>query len=142
LSFIPTRTFIYNSSILESSEELVRRIKLKAFFDKKNNKKGGAVVEPEKPEPFIEKSGWTPPDRYIDSKTWELTEKIRVATDKFITEQQLKGKYTQRNGRQVIHIGNKSNLTRAERECMFRLKNNNNIVIKSADKGGGHSNYE
>ena len=65
-----------------------------------------------------------------------MTEKIREATGKFIREEQLKGKYTVRNGKQVIHIQSKPNLSRAERECMLKLKSNNDIVIKSADKGG------
>lgn len=111
LSFIPTKGS--QSNIIEQSrwdlQQYHRRIKLQVYFQ---NKKDGTLT------PFTHKSDWSPP---LSTLPPDITDLIQADIDYF------------ENNFQPLPIRN--NLSQGEIEALKDLKENNNIIVKPADKG-------
>lgn len=78
---------------------------------------------------FVYPSTWEPRNKQLDKNILDTISEINISTHALL--QALPG-----NTKGELLLPGQSNLTRDETEALHRLKNNNNIVIKSADKGG------
>ena len=126
LTFVPVPKTLPISSVLESRDRLIRSIKLRAFFSKSSKPLD------QKTRLFQDKSNWTPslallPDeivstiKHIDNSTVELIRNNRKVV---------------RNNECYLKLKDKSNITLEEFNSINKFRNNRNIIIKSADKGG------
>lgn len=88
--------------------EYHRRIKLASFFEEQ---------EPPQRIPFIPKSDWEPQNFQVEGEVHELIKKDRNT---------IKG---------IRNITELTNLSEEEHSALKRLRNDNSIVIKPADKG-------
>ena len=111
LKFIPKPQTPSPDSIKQSVLDFSRRIKLTHFFHK------DSIVGEQLPKPFTPKSIWTPPDKYIRKEISDQLDHINHRINHINLFQQ------------------GSNLSYNESKALHTLKNNNNIVIKPADKG-------
>ena len=125
LSFIPTYRFQPIYRIYEVQNRLVRSLKLKDYFAKKNESIDDFDY---KTKTFTEPSTWTPADHKIGKTTLEIVQKIIDSTE--TTLQNYKTSETS-----VTLRNTKNNLSTEERKALLGLKNNTEIVIKPADKG-------
>lgn len=124
LSFIPTVHKIHPDTIRESLTRLIRSIKLRDFF-------GDDLTYSALPfdRLFTEKSTWIPPSKDISDATKKLIKSLRETTENVVQ------KYPYKN----LHFhmkGLRPNLTQQQRLSISKLRNDNDIVIKPADKGG------
>jgi len=143
LSFIPSRQKLPVANLLETRDNLIRRLKLRDFF------KEPTAAPPARR--FVEKSTFIPPTEKLSGGVQTLLNKINAATTKFIRG--LNG--VKRNacfpvqtphsvtaGRMnypslpVAQLREKQNLSAGERQCINELSSNGDIIIKPADKGG------
>lgn len=126
LTFIPSPKNIAVKTLLENSKKIARSLTLKYFF-----RKSDKPFDP-KIKTFKEKSKWTPKTEgfprdirnsitEIHKKTWDL---IRERKPILI------------NGAENIPLKINQNLTYKEKTAIRELKSRDDIVIKSADKGG------
>lgn len=122
LSFVPNRKTLPISNIIKSRDDLIRRLKLKDFFEGKKSNRS------EFDRLFIEKSSFIPNDSRLTSETLKLAEEIDILTEKILN------KHDSKDG--LIRLNTKNNLSESEFKAIKQLKNNNNIIIKPADKGG------
>lgn len=121
LRFIPSIKKIKMDEILNSKERLIRSLKIKDFFKDKpsNNIK----------KPFQFQSTWTPPWSKLSGDTMETIHRINLETNQLL--QCIPGTT---DGSLILP--GQSNLDAYEKEALDSLKNNKEIIIKSADKGG------
>lgn len=131
LSFIPTPKLLPVSHILENKQKLIRNIKIKCAF--KNNCRD---FDP-KIKTYVEKSTWVPPNALLFKNgtlpnTLQIINKIENITKEIINESNLCDK----NGKEYLVAEERYNLTNQEFAALNRLKSNQNIIIKPADKGG------
>ena len=82
------------------------------FFSDRNSAPGDRL-------PFCEKSNWTPDDDQIPEKLHDLLKELSDSV----------------NTTNSISNNSQSNISKAERRALQNLKNDNNIIIKPADKG-------
>lgn len=109
LKFVPTPKHIPEEKFENSIENLKRRIRLNwTFRDEKNSVK----------IPFTGKSSWTPPDRFIPKEILDFEKHV----DNIL--------------KSSIPLSNKNNFSIKQNKALEALKNTENIIIKSADKGG------
>ena len=114
LKFIPKTSKSDENAVNEALEKFIRRIKLTEFFS--NN----PLCDPDRtPKQFLPKSDWVPPDCFIRK---DILEQLKALKDNIISM----------NLRQDKAI---NNITPEERRALKSLKNNNDIIIKPADKG-------
>lgn len=127
LSFIPTNNRISHTDIMTSLNRLTRSLKLKDFFEDDGEQ---GPYEPHFDKMFIKPSTWEPEDKKLQPSTNTLIDKLRNSTATTLNDYQLKddGHYYLKNP--------KYNLTREQRQSLQALRNNDNIIIKPADKGG------
>jgi hypothetical protein len=131
LSFTPCPKRPKDEIIKECLDEFKRRMNLKWHFRKTNRKTNNF--------PYLKRrSGWNPPEskntkmvEYFSKITEDITYLLR---HKMTTMVNLPNNdYTLRHG-----VKNKNyNLTKEEASSLKKLKNNDGIIIKKADKGGG-----
>ena len=125
LLFIPTiRTFPIQE-IIDARDTIVRNIKLKAYFANDDDDDGGDFIR----NKFESPSTWQPRNSQLDKNILDTISAINISTHKLL--QSLPGT----DGGSMLLPG-RSNLTKDETAALRRLKDNRNIVIKSADKGG------
>ena len=122
LLFIPTIKKFPTQEILETRDRIVRNLKLKAYFSEEDE---GEFT----PKQFETPSSWQPRNSQLEQKTLETISNLNLST--FHLLQHLPG--TTR-GQFLLPGGN--NLKPDEIDAIRTLKNNREIVIKSADKGG------
>ena len=123
LLFVPTiKTFPINE-IVAAKDEICRKVKIKDFF--KDSDKNSYSNE----KKLQNKSTWQPPISKITEDTIETVSKLNCETIKLL--QSLPG-----TTKGSLILPGKVNLDREETLSLKTLKNNNSIVIKSADKGG------
>lgn len=134
LTFIPTRKILPVKNIVMDQNRLIRTLKLRSCF--KHN------IENKVKKKFCEPKNWTPPNSRLDTETLKLIDHIKIATADTISQFIKEGKCTINNDNRfeenskTIKMSDKNNLKKEEIESLYKLKNNNEIVIKNSDKGG------
>lgn len=123
LSFVPSRKTLPISNILDTRDNVIRRLKLKCFFE--NNKLTNRNIKDRR---FIEKSTWVPPNHKLKAKTLVLVDDIVRKTGDILNEYKVDN--------DCVKLYAKNNLSREELMSIRKLKENKDIVIKPADKGG------
>lgn len=124
LTFIPTTRFLPIRSILDSRDRLVRSLKLRSFF-------GSTPTSQRQVRLFRHKSNWTPDDKDLNRSTLETVALINYEADEFLSSFRLPGRDD------VIGFANNApNLSQDECGSLRRLKQNRDVIIKPADKGG------
>ena len=127
LTFIPTNKFIPAQPLSNHYAELSRRLKIADYFlDSESD-----IERNQFDRLFIPPSEWTPKTSSISHETMktinEIGKGINLVTAKAID----------RNGQKMLPIkGVKNNLSRAEHDALKSLKQDQDIIIKPADKGG------
>lgn len=125
LSFIPTRKTLPLSNILDTRNKLIRSIKLKYHFRNKTNDNWNPNVNR-----FTERKNWVPADQLMSKEILNTIDNIKLKTAEIID------KYKINHINQNIHLDEEPNLSGTEVDCLKNMKNNTNIIIKPADKGG------
>ena len=123
LLFVPTIKSFPIDEIVDAKDEICRKLKIKDFFkdsDKKNYSNDKKLQN---------KSTWQPPISKITEETIETVSKLNCETRNLL--QSLPGTTTG-----SLILPGKRNLGQEETLALKSFKNNNSIVIKSADKGG------
>lgn len=124
LSFVPSVSSIAADSIFNSFHRLTRKLKLIDYFEKKDETPD---LIPDK-KLFTNPSQWTPKSISIETK--KTINELREITEKTLLKYNI-------NDKNYYQFKNpKHNLSREQRVCIEKLKNNEDIIIKPADKGG------
>ena len=131
LNFIPAPEKILVAKITESEERIKRNILLKCAFSDEGGK--DMIIEP-----FTEKSTWCPSHKLLKEKGTLDVALSTVEKITEITEQTLQDKTLIRshNSQWVQLRNNNRNISMEEFRALIQLRNNTNIIIKPADKGG------
>ena len=131
LSFIPTPKLLPVANILENKNKLIRSIRIKCAF------KDNSRVFDSKKKTFVEKSTWIPNNAILFrngtlASALQTIEKIETFTTEIIRGNKL----CEKTGKQYIVSEERYNLSPQEFSAINKIKNNKDIVIKPADKGG------
>lgn len=122
LTFTPTPRFIPIRSLINEKNQLLRQIKLKSYFH-----------DSKKPPPtktkFSKPSGWAPPYQLLDYDTQKTLDHVNLNFSNQID------KLLKKNLSKIPNY-EKDNLTTSERIELKNLMNDDQIIIKPADKGG------
>jgi hypothetical protein len=125
LKFIPKPLKSNKEEVQNAFDDFSRRIKLPNFFKYNGIQSNidpaqdGVQDSAQNEKLFVEKSGWTPPDSACDRNMLDELHSLDNSLKKIILNQ------SQR----------KKNLSKTEFKALKSLQNNENIVIKPADKG-------
>ena len=128
LTFIPAPHRIQPCKITECRDRNVRNLKLRDFFRNRNSDYDPKAFK----NLFKPKSTWLPPEKGLTQEAKRASAKILSFTRKIITDH----KETTPKGEFLTVPHLKNNLTSEEIAALRDLRNNKNIVIKPADKGG------
>ena len=126
LTFIPNPRILPVNTILNCQNTLIRSLKLKSFF--KNNSK---PFDP-KTKTFTNKSTWTPENLQLPVGTVTTVNLISRATERICKNL----KIVQHRDKTFYQLFETSNISLIERKSIISLFNNDQIIIKPADKGG------
>jgi hypothetical protein len=126
LTFIPKPKLLPVSKIIENKNKLVRSLALKYNF------RHSEIPFNSKIKTFREKSTWTPDIVNFPPHIQNTIGNIERVTDKIIKNFD----HVIINEADHLKFMGRSNLTRDEFTSLRELKNNANIIIKPADKGG------
>jgi len=131
LTFIPSTRHIPYNRILECKKRNIRSIKLHDFFKEDTQDYNPKLFK----NLFIPKSTWVPPDNRLSVEAREAITDISEYTASLIKHNILPT--TNPKTGPLIRLPEwRPNITRLEMEAINKLKANNDIVIKGADKGG------
>lgn len=129
LTFIPTFKFLKPEDTKEAQRYITRRISLYDYFYHKGSD------EEAQPSRFCKKftagSRWTPSTKQISNYTLESLDKINNCT-----QNQINGKLVNHKGTQFITHKGTQNITATQLKTIKTLRNNPDLTIKPADKGG------
>jgi len=131
LTFIPSTRYIPYSRILECKKRNIRSIQLKDFFQGQESDYDPKLFR----NMFIPPSNWVPPTRRLSPAALKAIKEISSYTA-LITKDRLIASNNPDQGPLVRLPHMSDNLSRAENKAITELKNNDNIIIKPADKGG------
>ena len=121
LLFIPTIKTLPLDEVIKSKDRLIRSIKIKDFFRDRTSERA--------PKTFERPSTWSPPMGRLTKETVNTINRLNFETNKLL--QQLPG-----TSKGELLLKGPNNLTGEELSALQSLRDNKNIVIKSADKGG------
>lgn len=127
LTYIPTNNRHPIDTILTEQDRFIRRIMLSDYFDDNNEDPFDPKDIPFKRR-FIDKSTWKPKNKDLSSECKETIRAIQTSTSSILWTS------TTINGNIITQ--HKQNLSKAEWAALQQLKNNTDIIIKPADKGG------
>lgn len=122
LKFIPSTHKLPKAEVEKALNKLIRRLYLYDFFGIDPNKTFTKT-------PFIAPSTWTPPLNKISQSTLALVEKLKNTTSDFLNQLPSTEEF-------YLNPNHRDNLGPELRRSLHQLKQNNQIVIKPADKGG------
>lgn len=126
LTFIPKPKLLPVSTIIENKNKLVRSLALKYNF------RHSEAPFDSKTKTFKDKSTWTPDILNFPPHIQNTINDIERTTDKIIRNlDHVVIKQTDH-----VKLLGKCNMSMDELSCLKELKNNKNIIIKPADKGG------
>lgn len=127
---MPNPSKLPSEEILISKNKITRNLKLKSFFMKKDTKVGSSQDRTfgQHKKKLEHPSGWEPPFHLLHDDVKETVEKINIETNNLLRQLPATPDGS-------IYLRGKSNLTTEERASLKNLKNNDEIVIKKADKG-------
>lgn len=125
LTFAPTSTRMKQDDIATALNKLTRTLKLKDFFE--DDDMGHNYLNLK--NMFRHPSTWEPKNKEITEPTWEVIFKLQERTTEILNDYELRDDHYY-----IKH--KKHNLTQGQRDSIKTLRNNKNIVIKPADKGG------
>ena len=153
LTFVPTRHKLSLRNILETKNNLIRRIKLISYFDNKH--KQNPNQKKREKLPFTYPSDWTPSDETLTKDTLDLCKNVNkiVAITLYNYAKQstnnmrltlklsaiaISEKYEQidKLDSWLLNINETENINQDELESLKILANDNTLIIKPADKGG------
>jgi len=131
LTFIPSTRHIPYNRILECKRRNIRSIKLHDFFQGDTHEYNPKLFK----NLFIPKSTWVPPENRLSIDARKIISDITEYTASLVKKNRLPS--TNPKTGPLIRLPNwRPNITRLETDAITKLKANQNIVIKSADKGG------
>ena len=153
LSFVPRPGQILACDIISEQEKLIKNIKIKSIRLAKNreNTSNNTVTYPNsqrRNNRFTEPKAWNPPSHLVPADTLRLVDDIRETTSKMIDSIAKRSANTKTDGSNYkLGVGGRNytwkmnnkdpdNLKPEERDSLWELKNNPDIIIKPADKGG------
>ena len=122
LLFIPTIKTFPVDEIIIAKDRLVRSLKINAFFEDKDRGKG----ETKKFEP---PSTWTPSIGRLPQDAVKIINKINIETKRLL-------QHCPGTRKAELLLPGENNIDKDELAALKSLKNNRDVVIKSADKGG------
>jgi len=126
LLFIPTIKTLPINEIIATRDRLTRCLKLKDYFEDEDEDDN---FDP-KIKTFNNPSTWVPPYNRLSQEVRKTISQINISTNTLL--EQLPGTI---DG-SILLPSTHNNLTKQENLSLHRLKNNGDVVIKSADKGG------
>ena len=124
MTFVPTYFTAPMHSVYALQNRLVRNLKLKDYFRENESDDFDPKVKS-----FTNPSKWTPADSKVGRSTLDAIQTIVSGT-----EDLLRGRRLPSGGLVRLHES-KDNLSVEERRALKRLRSNQSIVIKPADKG-------
>jgi len=129
LKFIPTLKLLDPQLTIEAQRYITRRISLFDFFQHNPTK------EDRNPnyfrKKFTKKSNWTPSTAQLSDHTLKNIDSINE-----ITQNEVNGKLIKHKDQKFITHKCTPNLSDEQVQAIKKLRNDPNIIIKSADKGG------
>ena len=153
MSYVPTNKVLPVNNIIINTNRIIRDIKLKSYFC------NSVINNKNEQRKFVEKSDWIPPSEKLNGNVLNLCDKIGSTVFETIKETvnqsgnnnkcknaiaQLEKQYVGQDSAQllyglsnlIVNLDEKSNIDQIELDSIKGLKNNKDIIIKPADKGG------
>lgn len=125
LSFIPTVNLMPLFTFYEAQNRLIRNLKIKDYFSNRPS-----VDYDYRNKSFTPASSWGPPDHHVGQATLDTIQKIVTSTESVFSQSQI------RKNRFLILKNRRCNLTNSEKDSLEKIRMNDSIIIKPADKGG------
>jgi len=126
LTFVPTINKVNYSCIEKSLHKLIRTIKLKDHFDDEDQ---APRTYDHTIKTFTHPSDWEPSYKDLGTDTKQLISKLQQTTETILR------KYPIKDNNYLIKNTN-HNITLEQRQAINKLRDNDKIIIKPADKGG------
>ena len=153
LSYVPRPPNLRVPDFIEGQNSLIRSLKLNSLSNKPNN----SLIVTDKaskkvPKKFVEKSNWQPSMHSLTPATIKTIQSIQITTSEKLNLEIKNDLPKNFETGLTLTLGvdqaptplfnkcfknkSKDNLSKMERQSLTKLKNNSEIIIKSADKGG------